>query len=94
MDFSEALQEVKKGARVQRQGWNGKGMWICFSPGFSKLHPDMIWSDAISNWVRKNEPSGGHFRSYIMMKTADDEFVPWVANQSDLLADDWRHAAR
>jgi hypothetical protein len=29
------------------------------------------------------------FRPYLMLKTADDEFVPWVASQSDLLADDW-----
>ena len=29
------------------------------------------------------------FRPYLMMRTADGEFVPWVASQSDLLADDW-----
>jgi hypothetical protein len=23
------------------------------------------------------------------MKTADDGFVPWLASQTDLLADDW-----
>ena len=28
-------------------------------------------------------------RPYIYMKTADDQFVPWVASQSDLLAEDW-----
>ncbi len=29
-------------------------------------------------------------RPYIFMKTADDQLVPWVASQSDLLAVDWR----
>jgi hypothetical protein len=24
-----------------------------------------------------------------MMRTVDDDFVPWVASQTDLLADDW-----
>jgi hypothetical protein len=28
-------------------------------------------------------------RPYIYMSPVDDEFVPWVASQSDLLADDW-----
>lgn len=28
MDFSQALAELKKGARVAREGWNGKGMYI------------------------------------------------------------------
>lgn len=31
-------------------------------------------------------------RTYIEMKTVDDQFVPWVASQSDILADDWRIA--
>ncbi len=31
-------------------------------------------------------------RPYLYMKTANDELVPWVASQSDLLADDWEVA--
>jgi hypothetical protein len=26
---------------------------------------------------------------YIYMKTADDKLVPWLASQTDLLAEDW-----
>lgn len=26
---------------------------------------------------------------YLFMKTADDQLVPWLASQTDLLADDW-----
>ena len=28
MDFQYALQAMKEGCRVERTGWNGKGMWI------------------------------------------------------------------
>lgn len=28
-------------------------------------------------------------RPYIYMKTVDDDLVPWVASQTDLLAQDW-----
>lgn len=27
---------------------------------------------------------------YIYMKTADDKLVPWLASQTDILADDWK----
>lgn len=28
MTFSEALEYLKRGVRVTREGWNGKGMWL------------------------------------------------------------------
>jgi hypothetical protein len=28
---------------------------------------------------------------YIKMKTADGKFVPWLASQTDILAEDWQH---
>jgi len=28
MNFGEALENLKEGRRVQREGWNGKGMWV------------------------------------------------------------------
>ena len=28
-------------------------------------------------------------RPYIYMKTVDSQLVPWVASQTDILADDW-----
>jgi len=32
------------------------------------------------------------FRPYIMMWTANGDFVPWLASQSDVLAEDWEVA--
>lgn len=28
MNFGEALEALKNGKRVTREGWNGKGMWL------------------------------------------------------------------
>ncbi|MGL4821075.1 MAG: DUF2829 domain-containing protein [Bacilli bacterium] len=28
-------------------------------------------------------------RPYLYMKTVDDQLVPWVASQTDILAEDW-----
>jgi hypothetical protein len=27
-DFGSAIDELRAGERVQREGWNGKGMWL------------------------------------------------------------------
>ena len=28
MTFGEALEKLKKGEKVRRKGWNGKGLWL------------------------------------------------------------------
>jgi len=28
MNFGQALEQLKTGGKVQRTGWNGKGMWL------------------------------------------------------------------
>jgi len=44
MDFGEALKALKAGEKVAREGWNGKGMWIAFSPGSACLPPERFWA--------------------------------------------------
>jgi len=85
LDFSTALYEVKGGAKIARQGWNGKGLWVALSPGF-KVGAERIFSEPIKRAVGDDL---GVFRPYLMMRSVDGEFVPWIASQSDLLADDW-----
>ena len=85
--FDEALQLLKTGHRVQRDGWNGKGMWLAHQAGYPQGIP------INANTARATGlPEGTvcKFLPYLMMKTAGGEFVPWLASQTDLLADDWR----
>ena len=85
--FDEALQLLKQGKRVQRDGWNGKGMWLAHQEGYPRGIP------INANTARATGlPEGTvcKFLPYIMMKTATGEFVPWLASQTDLLAEDWR----
>lgn len=35
------------------------------------------------------DPRGKMTLPYIYMKTAQDDLVPWLASQTDILADDW-----
>lgn len=86
MDFGAALKAVKAGARIARTGWNGKGMWLAYQAGY----PNGIPVNA--NTARATGiPEGTvcRFLPYLMMRTADGSFVPWLASQTDILAEDW-----
>lgn len=75
MTFGLALEALKKGHKVARKGWNGKGQWLFMIPA--------------SHWetTRGLELLDG--RPWIGIKTVDDCFMPWVASQSDMLSSDW-----
>ena len=85
-DFGWAISALKRGEKVSRTGWNGKGMYIVYQKGYPEGIP-----------INKNtaeatgEPEGTvlKFRPYLLMKTAQGDFVPWLASQSDVLAEDW-----
>ena len=70
-DFGMALDALREGDAVARQGWNGKGMWL-----------------------RLQAPDSGSKMTlpYIYMRTAQGQNVPWLASQTDLLAQDWEYA--
>lgn len=85
--FGYALAHLERGHKVTRQGWNGQGMYVVLQAGY----PDGIPVNA--NTARATglpEGTTATFRPYLMMKTIhENEFVPWVASQTDLLAHDW-----
>ena len=86
MNFSEALQACKAGAKIQRSGWNGKGMWVVFQ----KAYPDGIpINKNTSDATGIAEGTICKFLPYLMFLTAGGEFVPWLASQTDILAEDW-----
>lgn len=86
MFFESALPLLRLGFRLQREGWNGKGMFIVLQKGY----PDGIPINA-NTAAATGLPEGTvcRFLPYLMMKTADGAFVPWLASQADILADDW-----
>jgi hypothetical protein len=75
LTFGLAIEALKHGHKVSRKGWNGKGQWLLMIP---KSH----WET-----TRGLELLDG--RPWIGIKTVDDQFMPWVASQSDMLSEDW-----
>lgn len=81
--FDWALLKLKLGAKVARRGWNGKGMFVFLVPGstFKVNRPPLLGI--------YEEGTEINYHAHIDMKTADGTVVPWLASQTDLLADDW-----
>lgn len=80
MGFEGALWALKRGHRVARAGWNGEGMRleIVGAGGYELYDSD-----------DKGRSLGMELLPWIGMLTAQGGFVPWLASQTDMLADDW-----
>ena len=93
MPFGLALEAMKKGHRVARAGWNGKGMWLAYMSGmslppYSTQGTDRKVNDRTARWIGEDTPL--ETLPYIAMWTADKKWLPgWLASQTDMLADDW-----
>lgn len=84
-----ALEEMHKGRRVRRAGWNGKGMYLFLVPGSTfVVQGDRPMGKACPELVGK--PIDYH--AHVDMKTAQGYVVPWLCSQADLLAVDWESA--
>lgn len=86
MNFGDALAVLKGRGRVARSGWNDKGMWLAHQAGY----PDGIpINKNTSEATGVPEGTVCKFLPYLIMKTATGDFVPWLASQTDILAEDW-----
>lgn len=83
LTFGEALVALKAGKKVSRAGWNGKGMFLFLVPGstFKVSRAPLLGIYPEGTEI--------NYCPHIDMKTADEKVVPWLASQTDVLAEDW-----
>lgn len=74
MSFGHALHALKAGHRVARAGWNGKGLWLELQR--PDAHSKMTLPYAFLNYPEDSAFTPG-------------ARVPWLASQTDMLAEDW-----
>ena len=74
MDFSLALALLRQGHSIQRTGWNGKGLTL-------HLQVPDVNSKMTLPYIYLQYPAGPTYPTGAR--------VPWVASQTDLLANDW-----
>lgn len=78
LTFGIAVELLKKGKKVARQGWNGKGMYLFLSPKLGCQMYEQFTGEKIND-----------LQEFVVMKTTDGTLVPWLASQTDVLAEDW-----
>ena len=99
LTFGHAIVALKQGKRVQRAGWNGKGMFI-----FMQV-PSQVPAEIIPKMTslpqsvkdefarREQENSIAHeniqYQNQIAMVYPDNNIYGWVASPSDVLEEDW-----
>lgn len=81
--FGDALANLKLGKKVSRAGWNGKGMFLFLVNGstFSVSRPPLLGIYPEGTMIK--------YLPHIDMRTVDGSVVPWLASQTDVLAEDW-----
>lgn len=86
MDFGKALELLKKGKKLSRKGWNGKGMFVVLQ----KAYPNGIPCNkqTAEAWGLKE---GDLFKCepYLQIKMVNGSHSMWQPSINDCLAEDW-----
>lgn len=81
MDFGDVLKEVKKGKRIAREGWNGKGQYVTLA----KMEKCTTSTSVIENVEHNN------IKNFFLMFVGTSGIqCGWLVSQADMLAEDWR----
>jgi len=84
LTFSQALEFLKAGHKVAREGWL-EGMWLILQHGSKdkiEMTPGSCYARAGLDFVKID--------SHIDMMTANGTMQPgWLASQADMMTDDW-----
>ena len=81
MDFGEVIKALKKGKKLQREGWNGKNQYIELATRISYKNPNGEIINA------EHEAIGNKAIAFVGTSGVQ---LGWLASQADMLAEDWR----
>ena len=83
MTFGMAIEALKRGKKVARRGWNGKGQFITVGSQFTYV-------DCNGKQNAEHQTSG---TSALIFHGTIGVQVGWLASQSDILSEDWEVVA-
>lgn len=81
MSFGLAIETAKKGFRIARTGWNGKGQ-------YAELASCISYINAKKCFVNVEHRDIGN-KAFAFVGTSGVQ-IGWLASQADMLADDWK----
>lgn len=89
MTFGDAITMLKKGMKVARKGWNGKGMWLILVPGSPNIKP-VAGTPYSKAGITEEIQILPHIDMYTVDSTGRRAMLPgWLASQTDMLSEDW-----
>ena len=80
-ELKDDLEELKKGKKIQREGWNGKNQYLELATNISYVNPN-------GDVVNEGHRTMGN-KAIVFVGTFGTQ-VGWLASQSDMLSDDWK----
>ncbi|QYW02293.1 hypothetical protein PP740_gp049 [Stenotrophomonas phage Philippe] len=83
MKFGWALEMMKEGHRVHREGWNGKGMFVYY------VGPNAYPVQTPAAVEYFGEGAMVPYNPYFAIKGVDGTVSVWVPSTGDVLAEDW-----
>lgn len=81
MNFGEALEALKQGKKVQRNGWNGKNQYI-------ELATNISYVNSNNEIINVNHDAMGN-KAIAFVGTSGVQ-LGWLASQADMLSEDWK----
>jgi hypothetical protein len=106
LNFCDALRAIKSGKRVQRTGWNGKGLYAFLQPGsvhgpylghsfqmaMESAPTDVETIDGVSVSLFDTNAAEHTAMRYpqLCLSFPTGTFGAWAPSQTDMLASDWK----
>ena len=81
MNFGEAVNNVKNGHKIAREGWNGKGMFVIYVPEEN--------IDLTEQQEKMFGASNIILNEHFLIKNVNNTLSTWVPSINDCLAEDW-----
>ena len=86
LTFGLAIEAVKKGYKIARKGWNGKGLFIVYQKGYPNGIP--CNKQTAVAWGL-NEGDLFRCEPYLQIKMTNGSHSMWTPSINDVLAEDW-----
>jgi hypothetical protein len=88
-DIGWAVKQMHDGQKVRRAGWNGEGICLFLVKGYDfTIEAHLPIGDSQPDLVGKRI----YYHAHVVMRTSQQDYVPWLCSQTDLLAIDWELA--
>ena len=81
MNFGEAVNNIKNGHKIAREGWNGKGMFVIYVPEEN--------IDLTEQQEKMFGASNIILNEHFLIKNVNNTLSTWVPSINDCLAEDW-----